>query len=54
MGSRIHSFVVPQLSEKITEEKQQRDEMERVRQELYFEEQEEANRQREIVGVAFY
>lgn len=34
---------------KIEEEQQQREEMERVRQELYLEEQEEANRQREIV-----
>lgn len=33
------------------EERKQREEMERVREELYLEEQEEANRQRDIVRI---
>uniref|UniRef100_A0A3Q3XF62 Meiosis-specific nuclear structural protein 1 n=1 Tax=Mola mola TaxID=94237 RepID=A0A3Q3XF62_MOLML len=36
------------LFEQIEEERQQREELERVRQDLYLEEEEEANRQREI------
>lgn len=43
-------FVVPQLVEKIEMDKQQREEMEQVRLELCLEQEEEANRQREIVS----
>lgn len=43
--------VLLQLFEQIEEERQQREELERVRQELYLEEEEEANRQREIVSM---
>ncbi|CAL1604068.1 unnamed protein product [Knipowitschia caucasica] len=39
------------LSEKIDKERQQREDMERVREELYLEEQQEANRQREILEM---
>ena len=42
-----------QLSDKIEEERKHREEMDRVRDELYLEEQEEANRQREIVSITF-
>lgn len=44
-------FVVPQLVEKIEMDKQQREEMEQVRLELCLEQEEEANRQREIVSA---
>lgn len=43
-------FVVPQLVEKIEMDKQQREEMEQVRLELCLEQEEEANRQREVVS----
>lgn len=43
-------FVVSQLVEKIEMDKQQREEMEQVRLELCLEQEEEANRQREIVS----
>lgn len=43
-------FVVPQLVEKIELDKQKREEMEQVRLELCLEQEEEANRQREIVS----
>ena len=39
-----------QLTEKIERERQQREEMERVREELCMEEQAEAARQKEIVS----
>lgn len=43
-------FVVPQLVEKIELDKQKREEMEQVRLELCLEQEDEANRQREIVS----
>lgn len=41
-----------QLSRKLEDERQQREEMERVCEELYVAEQEQAQRQREIVSKA--
>lgn len=43
--------VLLQLSRQIETQRQQREELERVREELCFEEQEEANRQRGIVRI---
>lgn len=48
----IYLFIfVLQMCVKMEEERQQRDEMERIREELSLKEQEEANRQRDIVRI---
>lgn len=48
----LFPLVLPQLSKKIEQERQQREEMERVREELCLEEQEEENRRRDIVRIS--
>lgn len=44
-------FVFCQLTEKMEEERKQREDMEQVREELCLEEQEETMRQKEIVSI---
>lgn len=44
-------YLESQLAENMAKEQQQRDEMDRVREDLYLEEQEEAERQKEMVST---